>query len=161
MRTMLNKKCKERLNFVPKALSRQFQRSLWQHGRAELTTQLDTIESLAEDDCQVEQIRRLRAYLDRNWEYLAPLKTRGITEELKSLGTCESNHRPFSFRMKRQGKSWGVDGAEAIANIISGTRNGDLTQALSAQNPQLRRRQIKPTKMQCTMHRRKAGPYRI
>ena len=69
------------------------------HDKAKVTTQLDTMESLAEDDCQVEQLKRLRAYLDRNWEYLVPVKMRGITEELKGLGTCESNHRPFSFRM--------------------------------------------------------------
>lgn len=142
----VNKKCKERLNFVPKELSRQFQRSLWQHDKAKVTTQLDTMESLAEDDCQVEQLKRLRAYLDRNWEYLVPVKMRGITEELKGLGTCESNHRPFSFRMKRQGKSWGVEGAEAIANIISGLRNGDLTQALSAQNPQFAKKADKTYK---------------
>ena len=71
---------------------------------------------------------------------------RGITEKLKGLGTCESNHRPFSFRMKRQGKSWGVKGAEAIANIISGLRNGDLTQALSVQNPQFAKKADKTYK---------------
>ena len=41
----VNKKCKERLNFVPKELSRQFQRSLWQHGAADAGWMLILLEA--------------------------------------------------------------------------------------------------------------------
>ena len=71
----------------------------------------------------------LRAYLERNWSSLRPLSKRGIDLEHAGLGACESNHRVYSYRMKHQGKHWSKAGADAIAGVITGIRNDDLSDA--------------------------------
>ena len=50
----------------------------------------------------------------------------------KLLGTCESNHRLYSYRMKNQGRRWSQDGGEAVMKIITGLKNGDLLEAMAA-----------------------------
>ena len=48
-----------------------------------------------------------------------------------ATGRQQSNHRLYSYRMKKQGRIWSEAGAEAIAQIITGQRNGDLARAMS------------------------------
>lgn len=125
----VNKKCKERLNFAPRKLVDDVQRAIWRQDEERLGTLLCTAESLAADTCQEEQVTLLRAYLERNWSSLRPLAKRGIDLEHTGLGACESNHRVYSYRMKHQGKHWSKAGADAIASVITGIRNGDLADA--------------------------------
>lgn len=125
----VNKKCKERLNFVPRKLVDDVQRAIWRQDEGRLRILLSTAESLAADTCQEEQVMLLRAYLERNWSSLCPLSKRGIDMAVVGLGACESNHRVYSYRMKRQGKHWSKAGADAIAGVITGIRNGDLADA--------------------------------
>ena len=127
----VNEKCKQRLNFVTKDLVADLQRKIWQYDEEGVHTLLDTAESLAEDTTQLEQVKRLGAYLKRNWKYLKPLSMRKTGIRVKGLGACESNHRLYSYRMKKQGRIWSEAGAEAIAKIITGQRNGDLARAMS------------------------------
>ena len=68
----------------------------------------------------------------RNWSYLASLEQRGLGGCSKLLGTCESNHRLYSYRMKKQGRRWSGDGGRAMAKIITGLKNGDLREAMVA-----------------------------
>ena len=42
---------------------------------------------------------------------------------MKGIGVSESTHRPFSYRMKRQGRTWKIQGGNAIAHIISEKKN--------------------------------------
>ena len=125
----VNKKCKERLNFAPRKLVDDVQRAIWRQDEERLRTFLSTAESLATDTFQEEQVALLRAYLERNWSSLRLLSKRGIDLEHAGLGACESNHRVYSYRMKHQGKHWSKAGADAIAGVITGIRNGDLSDA--------------------------------
>ena len=42
---------------------------------------------------------------------------------MNGIGVSESTHRPFSYRMKRQGRTWKKKGGNAIAHIISEKKN--------------------------------------
>lgn len=42
---------------------------------------------------------------------------------MNGIGVSESTHRPFSYRMKCQGRTWKKKGGNAIAHIISEKKN--------------------------------------
>ena len=129
----VNEKIKQRLNFVDKALTNRLHRMLWAYRWEDVCTCLDTAESQAENEEQAAQVVRLRAYLKRNWPYMKPAEMReGLESHAKGIGTCESNHRIYTYRMKRQGRRWGKKGGLAMVKIITGLRNGDLEKALTS-----------------------------
>ena len=128
----VQRKCKERLPWANRELRKKLNRALKKHDRENLMLVLDTLESMAKDEHQTEQVQLLRGYLERNWTYLASLEQRGLGEYSKLLGTCESNHRLYSYRMKKQGRRWSQDGGEAMVKIITGLKNGDLREAMAA-----------------------------
>ena len=130
----VNEKIKQRLNFADKDLVNRLHRMLWSYRWEDVCTCLDTAESQAENYEQADQVRRLHDYLERNWPYLKPARMRpGIESCSKGIGTCESNHRIYTYRMKRQGRRWGKKGGLAMIKIITGLRNGDLGSALTSQ----------------------------
>lgn len=81
----------------------------------------------------IEYIRLLRRYLRRNWKYIKPISKRKLPgiENYKGLGTFESNHLPFSYRMKKQGRAWSKKGAENMVRVINSINNGDFSEAIS------------------------------
>ena len=145
----VNKKGRDRLSFIPKKLTSKLQRTIWEHDWKAVCTWLDTMESMAVNEQQSEQVELYRRYLKRHWEYLTPLKLRGVELAEKGLGTCESGHRIYSYRMKKQGRRWGKQGGEAMIKIITGLRNGDLIEALDARDEYFNRRPSKEYK--CAM----------
>ena len=46
------------------------------------------------------------------------------------LGTAETNHRFYSYRMKRQGRSWSGEGMEYMVWVLTARKNKTLRQAL-------------------------------
>lgn len=56
------------------------------------------------------------------------LGQRGIHTEIH-LGTAETNHRFYSYRMKRQGRSWSGEGMEHLVWVLTARKNKTLTQA--------------------------------
>ena len=68
---------------------------------------------------------------------MASMEKRGLVEQQKIVGTCESNHRAYSYRMKRQGRKWSDDGGLAMVKIITGLKNNDLHKALLARESYL------------------------
>ena len=54
---------------------------------------------------------------------------RGIHTEIH-LGTAETNHRFYSYRMKRQGRSWSSEGMEYMVWVLTARKNKTLMQAL-------------------------------
>ena len=84
------------------------------------------------DGQEAENLVRLRGYLERNWEYLATPEQRGLESCGGCLGTCESNHRLYSYRMEKQGRAWGDEGGAAMARILTAIKNGDRREALAA-----------------------------
>lgn len=133
----VNKKIRERLSFCPKVLVDEIIRELKSLNTVDKVMRkiplwLDTAvshvrkESLNHD---MEQIERLRAYLERNATCLKSLVRIEQQTNIR-LGTAESNHRIYSYRMKRQGRSWSEEGLKAMANLITARKNGELDKAL-------------------------------
>lgn len=61
---------------------------LWQHDLEGVHCCLDMLEGEASTAEEEENVRKLRAYLERNWEWLIPLPLRnGLEDCRKGLGT--------------------------------------------------------------------------
>ena len=129
----VNRKCKERIGWAGNRLQGELRKALQSHDWDKVTTVLDTIRSVAQNEAQGEQAELLRAYLERNWPYLASMEQRGLGADAKIIGACESNHRIYSYRMKKQGRRWGKDGGTGMVKILTGLKNHDLREAMAAQ----------------------------
>ncbi len=128
----VNRKLKERLSGSDKRLAGELRGAVRAHDKDLMRACMDTLESMAADGQESENLARLRGYLERNWEYLATPEQRGLENCGGCLGTCESNHRLYSYRMKKQGRAWGDEGGAAMARILTAIKNGDLRKALAA-----------------------------
>ena len=128
----VNKKIKDRIAWAGKDLISELHKALRTHDWDQVSTVLDTVLSQAQDEGQSEHTERLRSYLQRNWDYLRNMKQRGLEAYEKLIGTCESNHRLYSYRMKKQGRRWGETGGLGMVKILTGIKNGDLRLALAA-----------------------------
>lgn len=128
----VNQKLKERLAGSNPKLAKELREAVWAHDREKMEACMDTLESMAGSAQEKENISRLRGYLERNWGYLSTPEQRGLEGCSMCIGTCESNHRLYSYRMKKQGRAWGDEGGAAMARILTEIKNGDLRKALSA-----------------------------
>lgn len=118
----------QRLGWVRKqGMVDRLHHKVWKHDLEVVRCCLDMLEGETSNAEEEENVRKLRAYLERNWECLTPLAMR------KGLGTCESNHRTYTYRMKKQGRRWSKDGGLAMVKVIRGLKNGDLEQALAGE----------------------------
>ncbi|MGM0124137.1 hypothetical protein IGI37_002806 [Enterococcus sp. AZ194] len=130
----VNRKIKERLsNF--KDLQPYLMEAIWQaYSWDKVVVALDTAASLLVDEQDTEKnresLRLLENYLTRNWKWLQPFEQRNLAGIQKCIGTCESNHRVYSYRMKRQGRYWTKSGAEAMVRVISSIKNKEIEQCL-------------------------------
>ena len=129
----VNRKCKERAGWTGKELPGKLQEAIRCHDWKYVLTVLDTMQCAAQNEAQEEQISLLKSYLERNWPYLASMKERGLEGYGKTIGTCESNHRTYSYRMKHQGCRWGKEGGKGMIKILTGLKNDDLRNAMAAQ----------------------------
>lgn len=80
-------------------------------------------------EADLEEVDKQQSYLERNAPYIPSLSQRGIHTEIH-LGTAETNHRFYSYRMKRQGRSWSSEGMEYMVWVLTARKNKTLTQAL-------------------------------
>ena len=97
-------------------------------------TILDTFEGNASKD-QEEEVDRLRTYFTQNWAYVTSPKQRGY--EITNIGSIESSHRAYTYRMKKQGKAWTLKGAKAMLSLIEARKNDQLEEALENSLKQL------------------------
>lgn len=126
----VNKKIKDRLYFA-KELHEPLMQAIWRdYSEERVTYVLDTADSLLIGELDTfqnrEHLRKLRGYLARNWPHLRPFHQRQLTGIQKAIGSCESNHRQYTYRMKGQGKYWTEKGAEAMVRFIASLKNQDL-----------------------------------
>ena len=128
----VNRKTKERIGWAGKRIEGELKKAIRSFSWNNVMTVLNKVKSMAIDNLQIEQVERLRDYLARNWEYLADMKRRGLSDYEKIIGTCESNHRIYSYRMKKQGRRWGESGGRCMVKVITGIKNNDLREALIA-----------------------------
>lgn len=131
----LNRKLRERLPQqakLAKHLLKTLYQGDWQRVEVALNTAYDWIESEADSQQaeQFEALRKLRAYLVRNWDYIQPLSDESLKGQLIGIGSCESNHRRYTYRLKHQGRSWSEAGLAAQLRIIDAEQNGDYEQRL-------------------------------
>jgi hypothetical protein len=127
----VNRKLKERLYFIDPALQDEIRNALREYRWEPLQVLLDTAESQAETPEEIVHVQKLRQYIVRNWVSLAPLKLRKIAVSASGIGTCESNHRIYSYRMKKQGRHWSRTGGTAMVKVITAIRNKELDQAFA------------------------------
>lgn len=100
------------------------------YDRNKVETILTTAESLLvgilDTTVNHENLERLRSYIDRRWTDMKPWKMRDLNSIYKGIGTCESNHRSYTYRVKGQGRYWTERGAEAMNRVICALKNGEL-----------------------------------
>lgn len=101
------------------------------HDKEELTLILDTYEAQDLTSKHQEDLARLRAYLNRNWDYISTTKERGYSG-VGNLGSIESLHRALTYRMKKQGKIWSKRGTKAMIYLIEARVNDELDGSLES-----------------------------
>lgn len=124
----VNKKIRTRLSFCPKEFVDTMVRELLAviHN---MTPWIDTAMSLAKTPKDIEQVEKLKAYLERNGPYIPTVKQRGIETDIH-LGTAETNHRWYSYRLKRQGRVWSHSGLNYMSAVLTALKNDELDEAL-------------------------------
>lgn len=131
----LNRKIKERMYFC-RELIKPMSEALREYAKDKVASVLDTMESIAviqEDSQKAKKYTRLLSnYLERNWPYIKPFSERQIGITKLGLGVCESKHRPYSYRMKHQGRSWCKRGAQNMIKLITQKQNGEYWKAIEA-----------------------------
>jgi hypothetical protein len=85
---------------------------------------------LSQEGYDITPVSELAEYLHRNWQYIATPKQRKYKHAAK-LGSVESNHRSYTYRLKKQGKSWSKDGLIAMLAILDAKVNGVLRESVA------------------------------
>lgn len=121
----VHRKVKERLHFAAPEVQEEIRKRIWNHDETSRALWLDTAESEAEGNDELQDKERLRRYLKRNWTYVEPLNQRQKLEKVHLIqpGACEAGHRIYSYRMKHQGRCWSQEGAEAMVQLIAAMKN--------------------------------------
>ena len=143
----LGQKLQERMDFCPELLPSMRKALNYHYNWERVRAVLDTMLAIAwdhDDKDEVEQTRLLAAYLERNWPYLKPFRLRNLPAKVKQsgIGVCESNHRPYTYRMKKQGRSWSKEGAGNVIWAIDAISNQTFDEVLRfTQDEPLRKQQ--------------------
>lgn len=128
----VNKKIRTRLSFCDKSLVERITREC---NNLKITSEciidqwMDTAASQAQTGKDEEEVERLRAYLKKNTQYMPTIKQRGIKTNIH-LGTAETSHRSYSYRLKRQGRVWSHQGLENMAAVLTAQKNDELNKVL-------------------------------
>ena len=77
-----------------------------------------------------DQIKKLKKYLYRNWKYIKSFKQRDLPLS-DGTGVCETGHRVYSYRTKRQGRSWTKAGVANVVALLTAEQNSLLEKALT------------------------------
>ncbi|MDO4667074.1 MAG: ISLre2 family transposase [Streptococcus sp.] len=96
-------------------LDRAFQ-SIKQHDKAKFRTVLDTTEGLLFTDEELEVFENFKRNLLNNFQYTKSAELRGISHA--GIGVMESQHRKITYRMKKRGMYWTIQGAETMSQMI-------------------------------------------
>ncbi|HEM2543032.1 TPA: ISLre2 family transposase [Streptococcus suis] len=104
------------------------------YDREQLVLILDTAESVLEDEKQLEKLLAVKSYLMSHWGAIKPLKLRdlGVSD---GVGTCESGHRFYSYRIKKQGRNWKKRGVSHLVAIMTAQKNGTFESLYRSSSP--------------------------
>jgi len=139
-----NRKVKERLGWADQMLVKEMCKAINKGNREDADLYLNTILATARNAKQEYNAKKYAAYLDRNWEYLIRPWKRGLKGIAKCLGTCESNHRIYGYRMKKQGRRWSQKGGAAMARLITAQKNNEFDKILGLPDEEYERRPEPP-----------------
>lgn len=114
-----------------KTYKKAVRKALKEHDLDALKLQIDTYESILEEEKQIEKIKQFRSYILRNWDRIYDWRetVTDCPEDARKLGSMESNQRHVSFRMKKRGMHWSKEGGEAMVKIKQGIFNHTLRTA--------------------------------
>ncbi|MFD1347551.1 ISLre2 family transposase, partial [Oceanobacillus caeni] len=124
---------------ISKALNRTFgvkksefkegvQKAIKEHELDDFIRWMDTLESTLETDKQLEKAEDFRRYIGGNWDRIFDWreKVENPPKDARGMGAMESNQRHISFRMKKRGMHWSLEGSEAMVKIKQGILNKTL-----------------------------------
>ena len=86
------------------------------HKKRQLKIVFDTAESLEKDDSKRDNLQKVNQTFFKNFHYTRPATFRGLTHQ--GIGVMESQHRKVTYRTKRRGMYWTLDGISTISSLI-------------------------------------------
>lgn len=106
----------------------EIRKALKEHDLDHFNVWLDTYESTLDDAKKIEKVRKYRSYILNNWDRMVDWRAclKNPPEDARSLGAMESNQRHITYRMKKRGMHWSLEGAEAMVKVKQGILNGTL-----------------------------------
>lgn len=104
-------------------LDRAFQ-AIKQHDKGKLRTVLDTTEALVLNEEELAVFESFKRKLLNNFQYTKPAELRGFSHA--GIGVMESQHRKITYRMKKRGMYWTIQGAETMSQMIVMAYEGEL-----------------------------------
>lgn len=92
---------------------------------------IDTYESTLDEAKKIEKVGEFRSYILKNWNRIIDWRecVDNPPEDARSLGAMESNQRYITYRMKKRGMHWSLEGAESMVKVKQGKLNGTLREA--------------------------------
>ena len=71
---------------------------------------------------KIEKVGKYRSYILNNWDRMVDWRAclKNPPEDARSLGAMESNQRHITYRMKKRGMHWSLEGAEAMVKVKQG-----------------------------------------
>lgn len=111
----LNQKLKSFFKPYPDELLDGAFEAIKKHDKNLLRIVLDTTEGLVEAD-DFEQFDKFKRKILQNFQYTKPAGLRGLPHA--GIGIMESQHRKITYRMKKGGKYWTMEGAKAMSQMI-------------------------------------------
>lgn len=92
---------------------------------------MTTYESTLETEKDLEKFNDLKTYIVGNWDRIFDWRdeVEDVPDNARGLGAMESHQRRITYRMKKRGMHWSVEGCEAMVKIKQGMFNGTLRDA--------------------------------
>ena len=95
-----------------------------QHDKGKLRIVLDTTEALVLNEEELAVFESFKRKLLNNFQYTKPAELRGFSHA--GIGVMESQHRKITYRMKKRGMYWTIQGAETMSQMIVMAYEGEL-----------------------------------
>lgn len=120
----VNEKIKTFFKLYPVELQDSAFQSIKQHDKEKLRTVLDTAESLILTEEEMERFNHFKRQLLNQFQYTKSAELRGFSHA--GIGIMESQHRKITYRMKKRGMYWTIQGAETMSQLIVLSYEGQL-----------------------------------
>lgn len=120
----VNQKLKSFFKLYSEELLDSAFQAIKQHDKGKLRTVLDTTEALVLNEEELAVFESFKRKLLNNFQYTKPAELRGFSHA--GIGVMESQHRKITYRMKKRGMYWTIQGAETMSQMIVMAYEGEL-----------------------------------